>query len=148
MGEGYGYGWGWRGGRGFRGGESGWTPNFPSVPPPPPGALRVAVAAESGDGLNAPVSMRFGRAPYFVIVDVVGGSVASVHVVSNPAVSAPHGAGRMVMNWLASVGVGAVVAGRFGPNVAMAAQALGIKTLTVAPGVRVIDALRSLGIVR
>ena len=44
---------------------------------------RIVIPAEDGNGLNARLSEHFGRAPYFVIVDLEDDNISSVQVVSN-----------------------------------------------------------------
>jgi predicted Fe-Mo cluster-binding NifX family protein len=44
---------------------------------------RIVIPAEDGNGLNARLSEHFGRAPYFIIVELEDGSVTSVQVVPN-----------------------------------------------------------------
>jgi predicted Fe-Mo cluster-binding NifX family protein len=44
---------------------------------------RIVIPAEDENGLNARLSEHFGRAPYFIIVELEDGSVTSVQVVPN-----------------------------------------------------------------
>ena len=44
---------------------------------------RIVIPAEDGNGLNARLSEHFGRAPYFVIVELEGGNISNVQVVPN-----------------------------------------------------------------
>jgi predicted Fe-Mo cluster-binding NifX family protein len=46
--------------------------------------MRVAISADSGNGLDSVVSPHFGRCPYFVLVDVDGTEVTAVQSVANP----------------------------------------------------------------
>lgn len=48
------------------------------------GALRVAVSADDGNGLDSIVSPHFGRCPYFIVVDLEGCQVQQVTAVENP----------------------------------------------------------------
>ena len=50
---------------------------------PETGSRRIAVAAEQR-GLDAPCAAHFGRAPYFVLVDLRGDQVEDIHSVVNP----------------------------------------------------------------
>jgi len=101
-----------------------------------------------GAGLESMVSPRFARAPYITIVDVANGSVAWVNPVRNPFEAMPRGAGVSLGQWLAQIGCRVAVGVSFGPNIAMVLQQAGIRVVTVAPGTRVIDALRIAGLVR
>lgn len=44
---------------------------------------RVVIPTEDGNGLNARLSEHFGRAPYFIIVELEEGNVSNVQVVPN-----------------------------------------------------------------
>jgi len=44
---------------------------------------RIVIPAEDGNGLNARLSEHFGRAPYFIIVDLEEGNISNVQVVPN-----------------------------------------------------------------
>jgi predicted Fe-Mo cluster-binding NifX family protein len=44
---------------------------------------RIVIPAEDGGGLNARLAEHFGRAPYFIVVDLEGGNVANVQAVPN-----------------------------------------------------------------
>ena len=46
--------------------------------------MRIAISADSGNGLESVVSPHFGRCPYFVLVDVDGEKVMAVESVANP----------------------------------------------------------------
>jgi len=130
------YGWGRRG---FGGGFI----QMPEpIPPPPPSTVRVAIATLDGNGLNAIVSPRFARAPYIVIVDILGGNVVNHYVVPNPAASAPRGAGVAVARWLISSQVNVVLAVNLGLNIQEILSQANIRVEYTQPGIKVIDALR------
>jgi predicted Fe-Mo cluster-binding NifX family protein len=44
---------------------------------------RIVIPAEDGNGLNARLSEHFGRAPYFIIVELEDGNISNVQVVPN-----------------------------------------------------------------
>jgi len=46
--------------------------------------MRIAVSADSKEGLDSVVSFHFGRRPYFVLVDVEGREVTQVAEIDNP----------------------------------------------------------------
>ncbi len=149
MGYGYGRGYGW----GRRGGGGGPGPRWasvasrmPSVEPPKPGVLRVAIGVEQCLGLDSIVSPRFARAPYMLLVDIAGGRIVDVKCYPN-AFASGQGAGMGVAQWLVSAGVRVVLASWLGPGAAVGLQQAGVRIYQVQPGVRVIDALRSLGLV-
>ena len=136
-----------------------WPPPAPGAPPPPPmlpmarrpaggpklaGKLRVAFSTNGHAGLDDTIADRFARCPTFTIVDVEDGRVLNVDIRDNPFIMHPHGAGFAVAQFLANMGVSAVVAARFGPNAWQALASLGISIHVAPPGTKVRDALRSL----
>jgi predicted Fe-Mo cluster-binding NifX family protein len=46
--------------------------------------MRIAISADSNEGLDSVVAQHFGRCPFFVIVDVTGGQVRQSEVIENP----------------------------------------------------------------
>ena len=95
--------------------------------------MKVAVSAHGPD-LSAPVEVRFGRAPGFVIVDTESGNVE--HVDNREAAGAGQGAGIQAARRMAEHGVQVVLTGHCGPNAFRALSAAGIKIYnTEAPTV-------------
>jgi len=142
MGRGWGRGMGW----GMPTAASG---QMPQIPPPSPGILRVAASTEDGRGLEAVISYRFGRAPYMTIVDINESSrtVLNAQSFPNAFVSSPRGVGVAVGQWLVLIGVKRVLAPHLGPNISLILGQAGIRVDRVQPGVRVLDALRLLGLI-
>ncbi len=105
--------------------------------------VRIGVAVEGGDGLDAVVASRFGRAPAFLIIDVnQAGNARVVKVIPNNALGMGGGVGVRISKLLVEEGCQAVAGPAFGPNAAAMLSALGIKMLVVPPGVRVRDAIK------
>ncbi len=138
-----------------------WPPAGPGAPPQPPfmppagpmpmprqvglsGRLKIAFSTNGRAGLDDTIAQRFARCPTFTIVEVEDGRVLNVEVHENPYVNYPHGAGFAVAQFLANMGVKAVVASRFGPNAWQALASLGMSVHVIPAGTRVRDALRSL----
>lgn len=46
--------------------------------------MRIAISAETNNGLDSLVAQHFGRCPYFAFVDVEGQDIQSITVVENP----------------------------------------------------------------
>jgi predicted Fe-Mo cluster-binding NifX family protein len=92
--------------------------------------MKLAVAS-SGSGLDSPVDLRFGRCPWFVIVDT---DTMNFEAVPNPAAGAAGGAGIQAAQMLLSKGVNAVVAGQVGPNAFQVLSAAGVQVLPFAGG--------------
>lgn len=97
--------------------------------------MKIAVAADGGS-LQANVCERFGRAPWFVIVD---SDTLAFTALPNPAVNMSGGAGPTAVNELAGLHVDLALAGRLGPKAEQALDAAGIRfspsTGTVAAAV-------------
>lgn len=92
--------------------------------------MKVAVSA-SGGSLDAPVNPRFGRCPYYLIVDT---ETRDFEAVPNTSMNAPSGAGIGAAQLVAERGVKAVLTGAVGPNAMQVLSQAGIKILTGAQG--------------
>jgi predicted Fe-Mo cluster-binding NifX family protein len=100
--------------------------------------MRIALAA-TGATPEAGISEKFGRAPWFVIVDA---STLAFTAFENPAGDRPGGAGPAAVQALADRKVKRVLAGRIGPKAEKALAAAGIR-FTPARGT-VADAIAGL----
>jgi predicted Fe-Mo cluster-binding NifX family protein len=96
---------------------------------------RVVVPAQDNSGLSAVMDPRFGRAPWFIVVDVESGQV--METLSNSNADAAHGAGTGAAALMAQSGVQAVIAGRFGTKAQQALQALGVEMWSAPEGLTV-----------
>ncbi|HDI85889.1 MAG TPA: hypothetical protein ENF83_00590 [Candidatus Korarchaeota archaeon] len=105
--------------------------------------VRVAVAAEGPEGLDAVVSYTFGRAPYFVLVEVVEGRISGATSHSNPYADAPSAAGPSAAQFVASLGAQVAIAGDFGINAVQALMSLGVQPVSGYAGMRVRDAVEA-----
>jgi predicted Fe-Mo cluster-binding NifX family protein len=92
--------------------------------------VKIAVSA-SGSSLDATVDPRFGRCPYYVIVET---ETMAHEVMPNDSMSAPSGAGIGAAQAVARKGVQAVITGSLGPNASQVLSASGIKMITGARG--------------
>ena len=92
--------------------------------------MKICVTAVSGS-LDAQIDPRFGRCPYFVIVD---SETMEFEAVSNIAVGSMSGAGIQAAQTVASKGARVVLTGNIGPNAFQALSAAGIKVVTGAIG--------------
>ncbi len=93
--------------------------------------MKLAVCARS-EGLKAEVDERFGRSPYFVIVDTENEQVISS--VRNTNADASGGAGPQSAQLLSEHDVEAIAVGNVGPNAATALEAAKIKIYTGLEG--------------
>jgi predicted Fe-Mo cluster-binding NifX family protein len=92
--------------------------------------LKVAVSS-TGPTLDSPVSPRFGRCPYYLIVDT---GTMGFEALPNTNMNAPSGAGIAAAQEVAGKEVEAVLTGRFGPNAYHVLSQVGIKMVTGAAG--------------
>lgn len=92
--------------------------------------MKIAVSS-SGQELNARVDPRFGRSPYFIIVEP---ETMQFEAVCNPNLSAMHGAGIQTAQMIANKGVSAVLTGNCGPNAFQTLSAAGIQVIVGITG--------------
>jgi predicted Fe-Mo cluster-binding NifX family protein len=92
--------------------------------------LKVAVSATE-PSLDATVDPRFGRCPYFVIVDT---ETMQYEAVPNTSQAAPHGAGIQSAQIISNKGAKVVLTGNVGPNAYQSLTAAGIQIVTGATG--------------
>ncbi|MGD2066928.1 MAG: NifB/NifX family molybdenum-iron cluster-binding protein [Candidatus Bathyarchaeota archaeon] len=92
--------------------------------------MKICVSASSGS-LDAEVDSRFGRCPYFVIVD---SETMEFDVVANDSSGAAHGAGIQAAQTVVNMGVKVVLTGNVGPNAFNVLSATGITIVTGASG--------------
>lgn len=88
--------------------------------------MKIAIAS-SGQKLTAKVDQRFGRCPYFLIINTAD---QKHKVVENTATHASHGVGISAAQLVADQNIQAIIAGNFGPNAIRALRTAGIKLFT------------------
>jgi predicted Fe-Mo cluster-binding NifX family protein len=99
--------------------------------------MKIAIAT-SGKTLESQVDPRFGRCPYFLLVD---SETDEFEAIENQAQQAFQGAGVTAAQTLANQEVKAVIAGNFGPNALRVLNASGIKTFGGVSGMTAQQAL-------
>lgn len=92
--------------------------------------MKICVSAIS-DGLDAQVDPRFGRCPYFAIVDA---ETMTFESIPNTASSSMGGAGIQAAQLVADRGVEVLITGNIGPNALQALSSAKIKVVTGAFG--------------
>jgi predicted Fe-Mo cluster-binding NifX family protein len=92
--------------------------------------MKIAVAA-SAPNLDAAADPRFGRCPYFVVVDA---ETMEFETLENPAALQGSGAGIAAAQAVANAGAEAVIAGNVGPNAHQALTAGGLKVYAYSGG--------------
>ena len=99
--------------------------------------MKICITAQ-GSTLDAPVEERFGRAPYFMIIDTETGSSEAIE---NQFAGATGGVGPKSAQLLIDRKVTALVSGMVGGNAREALKAAGISMFTYRAGGSVKDAL-------
>jgi len=92
--------------------------------------VKIALSAASPD-LDGDVEPRFGRAPYFVIVDP---ATMQFEATDNSASMAAGGAGISTAQMIAGKGAEVVLTGNCGPNAYQTLSAAGIQVVTGVSG--------------
>ncbi|MDD3493643.1 MAG: NifB/NifX family molybdenum-iron cluster-binding protein [Candidatus Thermoplasmatota archaeon] len=92
--------------------------------------MKIGISS-TGKDLTATVDQRFGRCPYFLMVDT---DTMHTTAVANRQAQAGGGAGIQAAQELANAGVHAVISGNVGPNAFRTLQAAGIEVITGVSG--------------
>ena len=98
--------------------------------------MRIAITS-TGPTLNDQVEVRFGRCPYFIIVDP---ETMEFEAIENPNIAVGGGAGVQSAQLMADRGVQTVLTGNCGPNAFHVFGAAGIQVIVGVTG-RVRDAI-------
>jgi len=85
--------------------------------------MKVCVTA-GASGLDAPLDPRFGRCPFFVIVDLDSMKENSI---ANANAGAASGAGIQAAQAIVGLGASALITGNIGPNALQTLSAAGIE---------------------
>ena len=94
--------------------------------------MKIAISAQGTD-LNARVEPRFGRTPYFVIIDEETGEVT--YIDNRASANAGHGAGPNAASAIADAGAQVVLTGNGpGGNAAKVIESMGIAVYAGAAG--------------
>ena len=94
--------------------------------------MRIAVSADSKQGIDSVVSPHFGRCPHFVLVDLDGDNVGEVREVDNPYYG-NHQPGQ-VPGFIESLGANVMLTGGMGGRAIMFFEQYGIEGVTGAYG--------------
>jgi len=84
--------------------------------------MKIAIASE-GKKLDSEISLRGGRAPYYLVFE----NKKLIEAIKNPFAVGGGGAGWSVAHMLAEKGINLVIAGRAGPNMEFALKEKKIK---------------------
>lgn len=91
----------------------------------------IVAVASHGQDLDSPVHAHFGRAPFFVTVNV---ETMEYEAIPNPAASSTTGAGAQAAQLLVRSNVQAVAAGNVGPHATSVLQKAGIRVYVAREG--------------
>lgn len=94
--------------------------------------MKIAVSAETNNGLESVVAHHFGRCPFFALVDVEGTDVKAVKVISNPYYGA-HQPGQ-VPGFIHQQNADVMLSGGMGGRAIQFFEQFGIQTATGANG--------------
>jgi predicted Fe-Mo cluster-binding NifX family protein len=94
--------------------------------------MRIAISAETSQGLQSKVAQHFGRCPYFALVDVTGEEVQSIEIIENPFLSG-HEVGQ-VPTFIHQQEAKVMLSGGMGGRAIQIFKQFGIDTATGASG--------------
>lgn len=92
--------------------------------------MKIAITS-TGPTLKDSVEARFGRCPYFLIIDP---DTSDFEAMTNPNIALGGGAGPQSAQLMAEQGVSTVLTGNCGPNAFQAFGAVGIQVITGVSG--------------
>ena len=92
--------------------------------------MKIAIPS-TGESTSSIVSPSFGRAPYFIFVEVGNKKIKSWEAVKNIYADTFRGAGIATAQLVANEGVSVILVGSIGPNSFFALSQVGIKIYTV-----------------
>ena len=104
--------------------------------------MKIAVASESNEGLEATVSGHFRMCPYFTVLNVENGEVEKIEIKENTFADG-HGQPGELPNFIKSLGAEVIIAGGMGPKAVNFFNQFGIKTVTNVSG-KIEDILKNL----
>ncbi|MBC8507799.1 MAG: NifB/NifX family molybdenum-iron cluster-binding protein [Chloroflexi bacterium] len=94
--------------------------------------MRIAISAETNNGLDSVVAHHFGRCPFFALVDVDGKEIKEVEVIPNPFYSG-HQPGQ-VPGFIKEQNADVMLSGGMGGRAIQFFQQFNIQTATGASG--------------
>jgi predicted Fe-Mo cluster-binding NifX family protein len=94
--------------------------------------MKIAVTAESNNGLDSIVAQHFGHAPYFILVDVENGEVTGTQGIANPFGEA-HEPGQ-IPNFIQQQEAKVILSGGMGGRAIQFFEQAGIQAVTGASG--------------
>jgi predicted Fe-Mo cluster-binding NifX family protein len=92
--------------------------------------MKIAVTS-TGTDMDSPVDPRFGRCPYFAVVDLESGQLEAV---VNPFQNASGGAGIRAAKWVVDKVVGVLLTGSCGPRICAILEEADIEVISGVSG--------------
>jgi predicted Fe-Mo cluster-binding NifX family protein len=99
----------------------------------------IVCISSTGTTLDSPADMKFGRAPYFAMINLAANTAS---MIQNPFTDAESGVGPKVVQLLASNGVSVLITGRSGVNASAALKAGGIAAYELTEPITIAEALQ------
>ncbi|WP_421909888.1 NifB/NifX family molybdenum-iron cluster-binding protein [Methanolacinia petrolearia] len=99
--------------------------------------MKICITSK-GTGTDSAVEERFGRAPYFVFVDLESGESSTIE---NPLLNESGGVGPRIVQLIIKESADVVITGQLGGNATTALQASGVKVYTYGENGTVADAV-------
>ena len=94
--------------------------------------MKIAITAETSQGLDSQVAQHFGHAPYFILVDIDDGAVTATQDIANPFAEA-HQPGE-IPTFIKQQNAEVMLSGGMGGRAIEFFTQAGIKTATGASG--------------
>ncbi len=92
--------------------------------------MKIIITA-SEPNLNSPIDPRFGRSPYFILLET---ETMEFEAIENPNISSPGGAGIQSAQLIANKGAKVLLTGSCGPNAYQTLEAAGVEVFTGVSG--------------
>ena len=88
--------------------------------------MKIAISS-NGPGMDSQVDLRFGRCPYFLIVEIENKEIKGSEPIENTSINQLGAAGITAAQAVADQGVSAVITGNVGPRAFTVFEQLGIE---------------------
>jgi len=88
--------------------------------------MKIAISS-SGENLDSPIDPRFGRCPFFMIVEIEDKKIKDSNAINNTAMMQGGGAGITAAQVVGNAGAEAVIAVNYGPRAFGVLSELGIE---------------------
>jgi len=90
--------------------------------------FKICVSS-TGESLDLEMDSHFGRCAFFAVAEIEDGKIISSEFIKNEAAERGHGAGTTAADFVAGLGVKAIISGDFGPKANDVLSQLGIEMI-------------------